>query len=112
MAFAIISGPLSYAVNSGKLKVVQNEHVYGLNGFIYITKGERYEVICSPEAAIFIQKVAWVKLLWMGELLAIIQDRRQRREHRSALEPRKERGVMSPCLALLPKQGQHFIVVI
>lgn len=39
-----------------------------------LTKGKGYEVFCFPEASIFIQKVAWVKLLWVGELLAVIQD--------------------------------------
>lgn len=63
-------------------------------GLFVFTKGKGYEVICLPEPAIFIQKVAWVKLLWVGELLAVIQDGRQQWKNRGALEPRKERGVV------------------
>lgn len=36
-----------------------------------LTKGKRHKVFCFPEAAIFIQKVARVKLLWVRKLLAI-----------------------------------------
>lgn len=50
-----------------------------------LSKGEGNKVVCFLEAAIFIQKVSWIKLLWVGKLLLIQHDGRQHREYSSTL---------------------------
>lgn len=51
-----------------------------------LTCGKWLEMVTVLELSIFIQKVLWLKLLWFGEFLAVIQEGVQRRNYDCALE--------------------------
>lgn len=54
-----------------------------------LTCGKRLEIVTVFELSIFIQKVLWLKLLWVGEFLFVKQEGVQCWNYNCALEGTK-----------------------